>query len=191
MMRQVQHILRQVRGLDDAPDLDGALIFNKHAHRVQQLGRELAVPAVLPRDEADGGGDRVARVALCLLKHFQDARQRLGAEALRQARAVRLDRLVDVLQALGERAEDLPFLGRLLVLHALGAVLRHLRPPYGVDAQVLVQNHEEAVEPALAEALVVEARVVVIFGLLGGVVNVYVGKKTGYGFGLRCHRRPS
>ena len=43
------------------------------------------------------------------------------------------------------------FLSLLIpVLHLLGAVLRHLRAPDGVDAEILVKDHEQAIEPAFA-----------------------------------------
>jgi hypothetical protein len=42
-------------------------------------------------------------------------------------------------------------------LHLLGAILGHFGAPDGVDAQVFVEDHEEAVEPAFAEAFVVKA----------------------------------
>ncbi len=38
MMCQVQHVLRQVGGLDDAADLERALILDERAHRVKELG---------------------------------------------------------------------------------------------------------------------------------------------------------
>lgn len=156
-MRQIQHILRQASCLDDAPDLDRTLIFNQRADRVEQLGAELGVPAVLPRDEPDDSRYRLARVLL-LLHVRQDASQRFGREADAETGAVGFDGFVLVVQALSEGAEDLPLFGGLLVLHLLGTVLGHFGAPDGVDAKILVENHEEAVEPALAEAFVIEAR---------------------------------
>ena len=155
MVRQVEDILREARGLYDAPHLDRALVLDEGAHRVEELRRELAVPPVLPGNQPDRRRHRLAGV-LARLEDAKDARERLWAEPLRQARAVRLDRLVGVLQSLRKGAENLPLLGRLLVLHALRPVLRHLRAPDGVYAEVLVENHKQAVEPPLAEALVVE-----------------------------------
>jgi hypothetical protein len=56
----------------------------------------------------------------------------------------------------------------------LRPILRHLRAPDGVHAQVLVEHHEEAVEPALAQPLIVEAREVVVLGALVKSVNIFV-----------------
>lgn len=63
-------------------------------------------------------------------------------------------------------AKDFPFFGGLLVLQGLGAVLSHLGSPDGVDAEVFVEDHEKAVEPALAEAFVVKASEL-LFGSIG------------------------
>ena len=57
----------------------------------------------------------------------------------------------------------------------LGA--RHVGAPDGVDAQVLVQDHEEVVEPALAEAFVLEVGVVGVGWVRlrdGGYVNWWI-----------------
>ena len=35
VMGQIKHILRQARGLDDAPHLDGALVLDQRPYRVQ------------------------------------------------------------------------------------------------------------------------------------------------------------
>lgn len=69
---------------------------------------------------------------------------------------VGFDAFVEVVQSLGEFAEDLPFRRGLLVLDRLLSELGHLRSPDGVDAEVLVENHEQVVQPALAETLVLE-----------------------------------
>lgn len=156
MVRQVQHVLRETRRLDDTPNLDRPLILYQRADGEEQLGRELAIPAVLPRHQSDDAGDYLSRVLLLLIQ-TQDPLQGLGAESLSEAGTVCLDRLLVVLKTFGKTTENLPFLGRLLVLHGLGTVLRHLCAPDGVDAQVLIQHHEEAIEPTLAETLVVEA----------------------------------
>jgi len=62
------------------------------------------------------------------------------------------------MKTVGEGTKDLPFFSRFLVLHLLGTVLGHFGAPDGVDAEVFVENHEEAIKPAFAEAFVVEAR---------------------------------
>lgn len=79
--------------------------------------------------------------------------------------AVGLDGLVEVVQPLGQLAQNLPLRRRLLVVDGLLAGLCHLRAPDGVDAQVLVEDHEEVVEPALAEPLVLELRVAGVGGV--------------------------
>lgn len=108
---------------------------------MQQLGRELAVPPVLPRHESDGRCHRLPS-RLVLLENAQDTREGLGAETCGEAGAVCLNGFVCVLQAFGKGTQNLPFFGGFPVLHALGAVLSHLRAPDGVDAQVLVEDHE-------------------------------------------------
>lgn len=37
-MCEVEHVLRQRSGLDDAPDLDSAFFFNEYANGVQETG---------------------------------------------------------------------------------------------------------------------------------------------------------
>jgi len=134
-------------------------------------GGYLGVPSVLPCDEPDERGADVAGVAL-LLAELQDAPHGLGGELDLQAVFVRLDGLVDVVQAFGQLAENLPLLGALLVQQLLLSVLCHFGAPDGVDAQVFVEDHEEVVEPAFAETLVLELCVV---GLRGAVAVVLVG----------------
>lgn len=155
-MRQIKDILRETRRLDDTPNLDGALVLNQRADRIQQLGAELRVPAVLPRDEADDAGDHFAGI-LVLFHVAENTGEGFGGEADGEAGAVGFDGFGLVVQALGEGPENFPFFGGFLVLHGLGAVLCHLGAPDCVDAEVFVEDHEEAVEPAFAEAFVVEA----------------------------------
>ena len=61
-----------------------------------------------------------------------------------------------MMQSFRQVAENLPFLGRFLVVEGLLLAFRHVGPPDRVDAQVFVQDHEEVVEPPLAETLVLE-----------------------------------
>jgi hypothetical protein len=71
-------------------------------------------------------------------------------------------------------------------LHGLGAVLGHLGAPDCIDAEVFVENHEEAVEPAFAEAFVIEAGELLFccFGL--GCVSLNMGFGESYSH-LHCH----
>ena len=104
---------------------------------------------------------------------------RLRAEAYAQTVLIRLNRLVTVVQALGEVTKDFPLFGALaiygiVVVVAAGSVkcwgrglwlvrrfsTRHVSAPNSIDAQVFVQDHEEIVQPTLAKALVLELRVV-------------------------------
>lgn len=155
VVRKIKHILRQARGLNDAPHLDGALVLDQSPNCVEQLRRKLAVPPVLPRNEPDRRRHRLASV-LVFLEDSQDARECLGAESLGQTRAVCLNRLVGVLQPFRERAQNLPLLRGLLVLHALRPVLCHLCTPDGIYAEVLVEYHKQAIEPPLAQALIIQ-----------------------------------
>ena len=71
-----------------------------------------------------------------------------------------------MVQPLRQLAQDLPLLGRFAVF--AGRVFRfgagHVGAPDGVDAEVFVEDHEEVVEPTLAETLVVELGVLVFGG---------------------------
>lgn len=66
------------------------------------------------------------------------------------------DGLVDMVQALREFAEDLPFRRRFLVVDRLLFRLGHFRTPDGVHAQILVEDHEQVIQPPLTESLVAE-----------------------------------
>lgn len=41
MVREIEHGLRQIRGLGNTAHLDGAFFFNDFADQAQQVGREL------------------------------------------------------------------------------------------------------------------------------------------------------
>lgn len=66
------------------------------------------------------------------------------------------------MQPFCQLAEDLPFLGRFLVVEGLLFAFGHVGPPDRVDAQVFVQYHEEVVEPPLAQTLVLKLCVIVM-----------------------------
>lgn len=153
---EIEDVLRQIGGLNNAPNFNGPFILNQHPNGVKQLGRELAVPPVLPGNQSDGGRHRLPRI-LVLLKDPEDTRESLRAESNTQACPIGFDSLVGVLKTLCQAAENLPLLGRLLVLHALGTILGHLCAPDRIHAKILVQNHEDTIKPAFAQALVVEA----------------------------------
>lgn len=63
-----------------------------------------------------------------------------------------------MMQALRQLPQNLPLLGRLAVFAGgvFGFGAGDVGAPDGVDAEVFVEDHEEVVEPALAEAFVVE-----------------------------------
>ena len=68
------------------------------------------------------------------------------------------------MQAFGKFPQYLPLLGRLLVLRRIGGLLCERGAPDGVDAQVFIEHHEKIIEPALAEAFVMELCVAGIGG---------------------------
>lgn len=80
MMCKVENVLREVRRLNDAPDLDSALILNQCADRMEELGRELAVPSILPCNQPYRGSHGFTR-ALVELKGLEDTSKRAGTES--------------------------------------------------------------------------------------------------------------
>src|SRR4051794_35357212 len=60
-MCEIENVLRQRRGLDDAPDLDGAFFFDESADGVEQAGGELHTTSdqhriTETRENSDGRG---------------------------------------------------------------------------------------------------------------------------------------
>ena len=115
----------------------------------------LGVPAILPCDQTDQCTQHSPGV-IPLLVQLQKPTHRLGREPSCQAVLVRLDALVEVVQSLSEFAQNFPFGGGLLVFHCLLAELGHLGPPDCVDAEILVEDHKQVVQPPLTETLVLE-----------------------------------
>lgn len=111
-----------------------------------------------------------------------------------------------MMQTLGQLTEDLPLLcafavngggggGRGVWVGGCLGGAGHVGAPDGVDAEVFVEDHEEVVEPALAEAFVLEVGVVGVGGvrLEGGDVS-YCGRHVQGGWmerGLRLRCRTS
>jgi len=87
MMRQLQYILWKARCLDNTSDLQRTLILDQGTDRVQQLGTELRVPPILPRDQTNDTRNRFPCLFLPL-EFSKDASQGLGREAYGQASAV-------------------------------------------------------------------------------------------------------
>lgn len=112
-----------------------------------------------------------------------------------------------MVQPVGEFAQDFPFLGGVGVVGGgrvgggggggaggggVGVVVvvvagfvgaGHVGAPDGVDAEVFVEDHEEVVEPALAEAFVSELGVGIVGGGGGGILG-RSGMSSGDGYGM-------
>lgn len=115
----------------------------------------LRVPAILPGNETNQGAEHASGV-VTLLVQFQNSTHGLGREPDSETTLVCLNALVEVVESLGELAENLPLSSRLLVFHRLLTGLSHLGSPDGVDAKVFVENHEEVVKPSFTKTLVLE-----------------------------------
>lgn len=98
-MREVQNGLGQIRGLDDAAHLDGALVFDEFADEEEKLGGELVglvsisyqlfedwnggpktylrVPTVLPCNQTDQSAQHASRI-VALLVQFEKPAHGLG-----------------------------------------------------------------------------------------------------------------
>lgn len=115
----------------------------------------LGVPSILPGDQTNQGAEHPPGI-VALFVELQNTPHGFRGESSGETALVRLDTLVEVVEALGELSKNLPLSGRLLILHRLLAELGHLSSPNGVDAKILVKDHEQVVKPSFTEALVLE-----------------------------------
>jgi hypothetical protein len=183
-MRKIQHMLRQAGSLDDTPNLDGALFLDELADGVQQVRREL-FPLVstcpsLSRNQQRKHTSEYHRY--CHVTSLINAPHTSLTFALLPSSSFSTPLIAFGLNficrqfsyastassswcSLSASSPKIPFFGRLLVQQLLRTELCHLGAPYRVHAQVLVEHHEEVVEPALAKPLVVEVCVILLVGI--------------------------
>lgn len=120
-------------------------------------------------DDLGGGEVGVFFQAAALVEvYLEQFATGLGGEAVLEARLEGGGGLFAVAQAQGAEAQQLPLGGGLGVVGVLGLEVELLGLPQSVGLEVLVEHHEEVVEPALAQALGADAVGLERVGLLGG-----------------------
>jgi hypothetical protein len=166
-MRKIQHMLRQAGSLDDTPNLDGALFLDELADGVQQVRREL-FPLVstcpsLSRNQQRKHTSEYHRY--CHVTSLINAPHTSLTFALLPSSSFSTPLIAFGLNFICRQFSYASTASSSWCSLSASSELCHLGAPYRVHAQVLVEHHEEVVEPALAKPLVVEVCVILLVGI--------------------------